>query len=50
MGQYKFLKKKGLEKLDSFESRINEEATRGWKVVNFALDSGGVMVLMERQK
>lgn len=50
MTNYKFLKKNSFEKLGSFENKVNEEAARGWKVVNFTQDHGGVLVLMEKEK
>ena len=50
MEQYKFLKKKNLEKLESFEKRVNEVAMSGWKVVNFTQDHGGILVLFEKMK
>lgn len=50
MAQYKFIKKKNLEKLESFESRVNEIAMSGWKVVNFTQDHGGIIVMFEKLK
>lgn len=51
MVTYKFLKKKTFEKIDRFESRINEEASKGWVVVNFTGDGQhSVAVLLKRER
>jgi len=50
MAQYKFLKKKAFEKLDDFESRVNESAMGGWHVINFTQDHGGILVMLEKNK
>ena len=48
MEKYKFIKRKGFEKMEKFEARINEMATNGWRVVNFTQDHGGLVALMEK--
>jgi len=48
MTTYKFLRRKTFEKLEGFESRLNDEAARGWRVVNFV--PHGPMVLLEKER
>lgn len=50
MNTYKFLKKKAFESMESFEKRLNEQASQGQKVVSFTQDHGGIIVLLERVK
>jgi len=50
MLSYKFLRKKVFERLEQFEGRINDEATRGWQVVNFTGDGNGILVLLEKKR
>ncbi len=50
MGRYKFFKKKTFENIEAFESRINEEASRGWKVITVTSDNGSMMAFMERER
>ena len=50
MANYKFLKRKNFEKIERFESRINEEAARGWRVVNFVQHGAGQLVLLEKER
>lgn len=50
MTNYKFLKRKNFEKLDSFEARINEEAGRGWRAINFVQAGAGQLVLLEKER
>jgi hypothetical protein len=50
MKTYKFLKKKAFENMESFEKRLNEQATQGQTVVSFTQDHGGIIVLLERER
>jgi len=46
--KYKFFKKGTFETLEKFETRLNEEAAMGWKVINIVTMSGYIAALMER--
>lgn len=50
MKSYQFLKKGSFENLDKFEKRINEEASKGYKVVNFTQDHGVIIVMLEKER
>ncbi len=50
MGRYMFLEKKTLEKMDTFEKRVNETASAGWRIVNFTETHRGITVLFERER
>lgn len=49
--EYKIVKKGFLEKLTTFEDRINDMARRGWTAKSLAVDMNGTtMVLLEKKK
>ena len=50
MNNYKFLKQKSFEKMESFEKRLQETMGQGWKVNSFTSDHGSIIVLLERER
>ena len=50
MKSYKFLKKGAFENMEKFEKRVNEEASKGLRVINFTQDHSGIIVLLERER
>lgn len=50
MKNYKFLKKGSFENLEKFEKRVNEEASKGQRVVSFTQDHGVIIVLLEKER
>lgn len=50
MSNYKFVRQKGLEKLEKFERRLGEVINQGWKVHSFSSDHGAITVMLERER
>jgi hypothetical protein len=46
MDKYKFLKKGLFESLEKFQTRINEQARKGYKAISMAKESNGYMVVL----
>lgn len=50
MGTIKFIKQKTFEKLASFEKRLQDEVSTGWKVHSFTSDHGSLTVMLLRER
>ncbi len=49
MNQYRLIKQKVFETTEKFETRLNDECGRGWRVVNLAGNGNGLVALLERE-
>jgi hypothetical protein len=46
--KYRFFKKGAFESIEKFEKRLNDEASLGWRVVNFVTIGSQQAALLEK--
>lgn len=49
MNRYRLIRQKPFESLTHFETRLNEECLRDWRIANLTGTSHGLTALLERE-